>query len=112
MLTAGRPNSNPVGVLTSDRMRRLVAAAAQEHDWVIIDTPPVALLPDANLLAGMVDVAVLVVAAGRAPFRLLNRSIEALGRERIFGVVLNRASADDLVAGYGSYYYEAYQSEP
>ena len=32
-------------------------------DWVILDTPPVALLPDANLLAAMVDAAVLVVSA-------------------------------------------------
>ena len=108
VLTAGRPNPDPIGGLTSERMRRLVAAAAEEYDWVIIDTPPVGLLPDANLLASMVDMVVLIIAAGRTPHRLLVRSVEALGRERIFGVVLNRVAANDLMEGYGSYYYETY----
>jgi Mrp family chromosome partitioning ATPase len=92
-------------------MRRLVSAAAEEYDWVIIDTPPVGLLPDANLLASMVDMVVLIIAAGRTPHRLLVRSVEALGRERIFGVVLNRVAANDLLEGYGSYYYEGYGEE-
>jgi protein-tyrosine kinase len=108
VLTAGRPNPDPIGGLTSERMRQLVAAAAQEFEWVIIDTPPVGLLPDANLLASMVDTVVLIVAAGRAQYRLVHRTVEALGRERIFGVVLNRAAIDPLWGGYGSYYYDAY----
>jgi capsular exopolysaccharide synthesis family protein len=107
VLTAGRPNPDPISGLTSDRMRRLVAAAAEEYDWVVIDTPPVGLLPDANLLASMVHVVLLVIAAGRTPYRLVTRSVEALGRDRIFGVVLNRVAADNW-DGYGSYYYEAY----
>jgi capsular exopolysaccharide synthesis family protein len=111
VLTAGRPNPDPIGGLTSDRMRQLVAAAAQEFEWVILDTPPVGLLPDANLLGSMVDTVVLVVAAGRTQHRMIHRTIEALGRERIFGVVLNRAATDPLWGGYGSYYYQAYGSD-
>ena len=50
--------------LTSNRMRRVIREARRR--WpVIIDTPPVGLLPDANLLATMVDGAVLVVRATR-----------------------------------------------
>jgi protein-tyrosine kinase len=111
VLTAGRPNPDPIGGITSDRMRRLVAAAAREFDWVILDTPPVGLLPDAGLLASMVDTVVLVVAAGRTQYRQVHRTVEAIGRERIFGVVLNRAAIDPLWGGYGSYYYEAYGSD-
>jgi protein-tyrosine kinase len=111
VLTAGRPNPNPIGGLTSDRMRRLVAAAAKEFDWVILDTPPVGLLPDAGLLAGMVDTVVLIVAAGSTQYRLVHRTVEAIGRDRIFGVVLNRAAVDPLWGGYGSYYYQAHGSD-
>jgi capsular exopolysaccharide synthesis family protein len=109
VLTAGRPNRDPISALTSERMRQLIAAASAEHDWVIIDTPPAGLLPDADLLAAMVDVVILVVAAGRAHYRLLQRSVDALGRNRVFGVVLNRVASRDLMSGYHTYY-EAYGS--
>ena len=108
VLTAGRPNPNPIGGLTSERMRRVVAAAARDFEWVVIDTPPVGLLPDANLLAAMVDTVVLVVAAGRTPYRMVSRAVDALDRKRIFGVVLNRAASEEVWGGYGGYYYDGY----
>jgi len=111
ILTAGRPNQDPMSGLTSDRMRRLITAAATEFDWVIIDTPPVGILPDANLLAAMVDTVILVVAAGGTPFRLVNRAVEAIGRDRIFGVVLNKVHAEDLWGGYSSYSYYGYGTQ-
>ena len=77
--------------LTSERMRRLIDEAREAFDWVIIDTPPVGLLTDANLLASMVDGAVLVVKAGSTPYDLVKRAVDAIGRERLLGVVLNRA---------------------
>src|SRR5262249_58665096 len=43
-LTAGRADSDPMAGLVSDTMNRLLAEAAQQFDWVIVDTPPVALL--------------------------------------------------------------------
>ena len=76
MLTAGRPDPDPMSVLTSDRMRRVLDEAARSFDWVIIDTPPVGLLTDAHLLASLVDTVVLVVRAGidAAPARCSGRS--------------------------------------
>lgn len=105
LLPAGRPDPDPMSGLTSDRMRRLIREAAERFDWVILDTPPVGLLPDANLLAAMADVVVLVVDAGRTPCAQVQKSVGALGRDRIIGVLLNRAS-DDIVpgGGYGYYY--------
>jgi capsular exopolysaccharide synthesis family protein len=91
LLTAGRATNDPVGGLTSARMRQLLTEASRRFDWVLIDTPPVTLLPDANLLTAMVDGAVLVIAAGETQFPFLTRAVAALGRDRILGVVLNRA---------------------
>ena len=50
LLTAGRPNPDPIAALTSPRMRDLLTFAASIYDWVLVDTPPVALLPDSELL--------------------------------------------------------------
>ena len=110
VLTAGRPDPDPMSGLISDRMRRVIEEARERFDWVVIDTPPVALLPDANLLAAMVDAAVLVVGAGSTPYPAVERAINALGRERIAGVVLNRADLKTLHADYGDYgqYYGQY----
>ena len=101
LLLAGRPDSDPMSGLTSARMRKLISEAAAAFDWVIIDTPPVVMLPDANLLAAMVDAAILVVGAGKTPHKLITRAIDALGRGRILGVVLNRVERSSLAGGYG-----------
>jgi capsular exopolysaccharide synthesis family protein len=101
IVVAGAPDSDPMSGLASGRMRLLLGHAAEIYDWVIIDTPPVVLLPDANLLAAIADGAILVVGAGTTPHKLVMRAVEALGRERILGVVLNRVERSVLVGGYG-----------
>lgn len=106
VLTAGRADSDPMAGLVSDRMRGLLADAAREFEWVIVDTPPVALMPDANLLAEMVDSALMVVRANATPYPLVRRAIDAIGEQRILGVVLNRMAGADLAYyGYGGYGY-------
>jgi protein-tyrosine kinase len=108
LLPAGRPDSDPMAGLTSDRMRQILTEASASFDWVLIDTPPVGLLPDAKILAGMADGALLVVHAGKTPHALVTRAVEAIGRERILGVVLNHAEVG--ITGNSEYagYYERY----
>jgi capsular exopolysaccharide synthesis family protein len=108
-LTAGRADSDPMAGLVSDTMNRLLSEAAKQFDWVVVDTPPVALLPDANLLAAMIDTAVLVISARATPYPLVKRAVDAIGQQRILGVVLNRMAHADMVASYSYYYgYGAY----
>ena len=115
VLPAGSPNPDPIGVLTSPAMRQLVKYAVERYDWVLIDTPPVGLLTDAHLVAEMVDVIIMVVSAGAVPYKLVQRSADALGRNKILGVVLNRAAGQPFqrAYGYGGYggYYGARRSE-
>ena len=96
MLPAGRPDPDPMRVLTSDRMRRLMADAAARFDWVILDSPPVADLPDTHLLASMVDAVVVVAAAGRTPYTAIARAVDTIGRDRVAGVVLNHVEESAL----------------
>ena len=104
LLTAGRPDSDPMSVLSSDRMRQIVSEASAMFDWVIIDTPPVGLLSDANLLAAIVDTILLVVQAGRTPYHEINKVVQTLGRESIFGIVLNKVQQKSSHP-YDEYYY-------
>ena len=102
VLPAGRPTADPMAALISGRMRRLIDEARETFEWVIIDTPPLVLLPDANLLASMVDGAVLVIKAASTSHDFTKRAVEAIGKNRILGVVLNRAATSP------SGYYENY----
>ncbi len=105
ILQAGRPTSDPIAAITSERMRRLINEARKQFDWIIIDTPPVALLTDANLMAAMTDGALIVVKAGQTPYELVERAVEAVGRERALGIVLNHAERPLQGTGYYDYYY-------
>jgi capsular exopolysaccharide synthesis family protein len=107
LVPGGCADSDPMAGLTSGRMEQIIQRAAASFDWVILDTPPVALLSDAHLLAAMVDVAVLVIHAGVTPHALVQRAVETVGREKIVGVVLNRVAGDAFAEAN---YYEYYQS--
>jgi len=110
LLTAGRPSTDPMSGLVSATMNQILSEAAQRFDWVIVDTPPVALLPDANLLAAMIDTALLVVSANATPYPLITRAVQAIGEQRILGVVLNRIEERELVSPYNYYgdWYKGY----
>ncbi len=107
VITGGPPDPDPMSGLVSDTMRQLLAEAMEQFDWVVVDTPPVVLLPDANLLAAMIDTALLVVRANSTPYPLSQRAVEAIGKERILGIVLNRAVQSAL--SDGGYYYSSYR---
>lgn len=109
LLPAGRPTPDPMASLTSGRMKHIVAEAREAFDWVILDTPPIALLTDAALLAAMVDTAVLVVRAARTPLAAARRAAEAVGRERLIGVVLN--GVEDRPHASYDYYYSTYGAD-
>jgi capsular exopolysaccharide synthesis family protein len=109
LLPAGRPTADPMAGLISERMRHLIDEARNTFDWVIIDTPPLVLLPDAHLLASIADAALLVVKAESTPHAMVKRAMEAIGRPRVLGVVLNKTS----VGPHGSYDgYDEYQYGP
>ena len=103
VLTAGRATADPMSTLVSSAMKHLLEEARETFDWVVVDTPPIAILPDANLLASMIDTALLVVSAQATPYPMVQRAAQAIGPSRILGVVLNRAEASGMPSGYGYY---------
>ena len=94
--------------LTSDRMRRLIEEAKEAFDWVIIDTPPLMLLPDAHLLSSLVDGAVLVV---KAEFDAARDGQANRGHHRPrrgFWASSSTSATTRRTAGYGGYVYDSY----
>ncbi len=109
VLTAGHAGATLLAGLTSERMGILLDEFERAFDWVLIDTPPVGFLPDAQLLARLIQAVVFVIGAGVTPAPVVERAVAALGSECILGTVLNRVKEDQIQdAGY--YYYGG--SEP
>jgi capsular exopolysaccharide synthesis family protein len=105
VLTAGRMGQMPLAGLSSDRMAVLIGECTRRYDWVLLDTPPVGILPDAQLIAELTRAVVFVVAAGVTPAPAITRAVEALGVESIIGTILNRVDASQIPdAGYYSQY--------
>jgi Mrp family chromosome partitioning ATPase len=75
-------------------MRAILREAAERFDWVILDTPPVGLLSDASLIAGLVDGVVFVIGAGSTSVSVVDRALTAIGRDRVIGTVLNGLDPD------------------
>ncbi len=109
VLPAGQPDANPMAALTSDRMRALLEQSTASYDWVLLDAPPVGLMPDANLLARLTRAVLFVIGAGSTPFSLVQRAIDEVGRECVVGTVLNRIEERLLPS---SDYYRDYYSAP
>ena len=108
VLGAGPTPPNPAQLLSSAAMRQLLAAAAEDYDLVLVDTPPVLPVADAAGLAGLVDGVLLVARHGRTRAERLARARAQLDRAgaSTLGVVLVQLprpgrGADGYGYGYG-----------
>jgi len=104
LLTAGRPDPDPMSVLSGARMKRVLQEASERFEWVLVDTPPITLLTDAHLLSALVDVVVLVVRAGATPLPAIRKAVNAVGQDRVLGVVMNHADIGKMPDRYSHYY--------
>ena len=106
VLPAGEVDGDPLSALTSNRLAGLLADCASAFDWVLLDAPPVGLMPDGSVLARLTKAVIFVIAAGCTPFKVVERAMKELGRECIVGTVLNRIDDGQLpeAAKYSDYY--------
>jgi capsular exopolysaccharide synthesis family protein len=107
VITAGKPGPAPLAGLTSERMGALLKEFAARFDWVLVDTSPVGVLPDGQVLARLIGAVILVIKAGSTPAAAVERTVADLGPEYILGTVLNRVE-DRRIPDAG--YYKKYQA--
>ena len=107
ILPAGRADSNPLARLSSGRFRSLIEECAKQFDWVLVDTPPVGIGADAQLIARHVQGVLLVIRAGAASYSVVEKAAADLGRESIIGTVLNGVDERKLSSADLYDYYRA-----
>jgi succinoglycan biosynthesis transport protein ExoP len=107
VMTAGRTPPNPSELLSSTRMKHLIAnLKTSPFDWVIIDTPPVLAVTDAVIVAPYVAGLVFVVGSEMTRRAHAERAIEMIqsGKPNIIGAVLNRVDLNRNKYYYSRYY--------
>jgi Mrp family chromosome partitioning ATPase/capsular polysaccharide biosynthesis protein len=85
-----------------------------EHTTVIVDTPPLLRVPEATLIAHMVEAVILVVEPGRTKVGQLEKTLHDLRRAnvQVLGVVLNRVQAVGRSMPYGAFFDSAARNIP
>ena len=107
-VTAGTIPPNPSEILDSRGMKSFINKLRDEYDIIILDSPPLVTVTDAEILSRLVDETILVVSANQTDRDLMEKAVALLqkGDESSFiGVLLNNF---DFKSNYGSYYKYAY----
>ena len=91
LLLSGEPPSNPVELLSSQRMGDFIKEAKNRYPdrFIIIDATPGQITAETNVIANHVDGIILVVMNGKTPRALLQQTVENLERKKILGIVFN-----------------------
>jgi capsular exopolysaccharide synthesis family protein len=106
-LPSGRVPDNPSELLASENLERIIQEASVLFDWIIVDSPPVLNIADSTRLAPLCDTVVLVVHANKTPAKLIQKTIQMVGKSAICGIVMNRAK----IHSTSRYYYKYYSSK-
>lgn len=108
VITTGPIPPNPSELLSSSMMAATIQALSSEADYVIYDTPPLAVVTDGAVLAPHLDGTLLVIRLGMTSKDAARRAKQLLenSRCRLLGIVLNDVSP----RGSSNYYYYYYEN--
>lgn len=93
-------SKNPLGLLQPQRIALLMKQLGELFDLVIIDSPPVLPLADTSIWIKLVDAILLVTRHGVTERRSLQRGLEIIAPEKLFGMVMNSSTSLPHTAYY------------
>ncbi|MFC5412546.1 GumC family protein [Larkinella bovis] len=113
IITAGPLLSNPAELLlNSPRLEQFFGELRERFDYILVDSPPVGLVTDSQLLAPFADVTLFMVRHDHTPKNNL-KMVDALFKEQRFqnlSIVLNAIGEGE--AHYYNYSYGEYYGSP
>ena len=110
---SGPSVANPAELLGVQRMARLMVAARARADVVLLDTPAILPVADAEVVGSLVDGVVVVVKVGKTDHRALTQARQQLDRlgVPVVGAVLNFVPAENRGRYYNTHYHAYYSPE-
>lgn len=110
VLESGQPVPNPSELLSSDAFAALIEQVKGRYDRILVDSPPVGVVADAQILAARCGLTLLVLRAQRSSRVTTQRARDALSTvsAKVVGAVVNDVHKRDTRYshhGYGAYSY-------
>lgn len=91
VLQAGSTVRNPAELLTSQKTKDLLSEVRERYRdrFVIIDSPPINLAAETEILANNVDAVIVVVRYGLTEKNALDEALSKISEEKLLGIVFN-----------------------
>ena len=98
---------NPSILLDNERFANMIAALRRDFDYVIVDTPPMGIVSDGQVIAAKCDGCILVIRAHSTRRAAVKNSLSLLEKTGcvLLGVVLNRVDNEIANRYYKKNYY-------
>ena len=111
VLPAGEASGDPLNWINSPQMKELLTKLTKKYKYIIIDSPPIVVAPDACVLSKIADTTVLLVRWASTPGDTLNHAVRMLRRNggHVTGTVMTMLDASRQPK-YNYGYYGAYGS--
>lgn len=106
LVSGGPVPPNPSELLLGDRFAQFIKSSLEQFEFVIIDTPPLALVTDAFVISTHVDHTVFVLRQNYSPKQFINSINEYYksGKIKSISILLNDIYKSGLGYGYGQGY--------
>ncbi len=89
IVPAGRAAANPSRLVRSPRLGEVISTLRMSNDFIVLDMAPVLPVADTKTMSRHLDGVVMVVRAGVTPREIVGRAIDAVGADKVLGIVLN-----------------------
>lgn len=111
VVPAGRQHEEATELLASRRMKELIHALSEQYyaRAIIVDTPPLLLTNEAQVLAENMGQIVMVVEAGESPQEATLQALSSLDRSKPINAILNKARHASF-GGYSTSDYRYYSA--
>lgn len=112
IIPGGKAYSQPERILSSDKLERLFKKLQANHSkgYIVIDSSPMLLSTELEILLNYVDSLIMVVRYGKTPRESLQRVMGLFDKKKVMGIIFNQIDHGWLTNSFvGTNYY--YQSQ-
>jgi protein-tyrosine kinase len=105
ILHFGKTTEHPSKLMASEKMHHLMEEikSRYENPFIIFDSTPVQQTSEPLSLAEQVDCILVVVHAGKTNREMVKKTVDALGREKVLGIIFNHSN--EIMKSHYHYYY-------